>query len=55
MLKKLSYQKNIFAVKECTFDLSLFSTWRTALKEDFAFLSGNDDKAAAVLSMGLSE
>ena len=55
LLKKLSSKKNIFAVKECTSDLSLFSTWRTTLKKDFAFLSGNDDKAAAVLSMGLSE
>ncbi len=53
-LKKLSSQKNIFAVKECTFDLSLFSTWRTTLKKDFAFLSSNDNTAAAVLSMGLS-
>ena len=51
-LKKLTSQKNIFAVKECTSDLSLFSTWRTELKEDFAFLSGNDDTAAAALSMG---
>ena len=50
-LKKLSSQKNIFAVKECTSDLSVFSTWRTALKEDFAFLSDNDDTDAA-LSMG---
>ena len=54
-LKKLSSQKNIFAVKECTFDLSLFSTWRTTLKKDFAFLSSNDNTAAAALSMGLSE
>jgi len=51
-LKKLTSQKNIVAVKECTSDLSVFSTWRTALKEDFAFLSGNDDTAAAALSMG---
>ena len=42
-LKKLSFQKNIVSVKECTSDLSLFSTWRSALKEDFAFLSGNDN------------
>ena len=54
-LKKLSSQKNIFAVKECTSDLSLSSTWRTALKKDFAFLSDNDNTAAAVLSIGLSE
>ena len=51
MLKKLSSQKDIFAVKECTSDLSVFSTWRTALKEDFAFLSDNDDTNDA-LSMG---
>ena len=50
-LKKLSSQKNIFAVKECTSDLSVFSTWRTALKEDFAFLSDNDDTDDA-FSMG---
>ena len=54
-LKKFSSQKNKFAVKECTSDLSLPSTWRTALKEDFTFLSGNDNTAAAVLSIGLSE
>ena len=51
-LKKLSSQKNVVAVKECTSDLSVFSTWRAAVKEDFAFLSGNDDTAAAALSMG---
>ena len=54
-LKKLSSQKNIFAVKESTSDLSLFSTRRTALKEDFTFLSGNDNTAAAALSIGVSE
>ena len=51
-LKKLSSQKNIVAVKECTSDLSVFTTWRTAVKEDFAFLSGNDDTACAALAMG---
>lgn len=51
-LKKLSSQRNVVAIKECTSDLSVFSTWRAAVKEDFAFLSGNDDTAAAALSMG---
>lgn len=50
--KKLSSQKNIVAIKECSSDLSVFSCWRAAVKEDFAFLSGNDDTAAAALSMG---
>lgn len=53
--EKLAYQKNIVAIKECAADLSEFVSWRTAIKdikENFAFLSGNDDTVAAALSMG---
>ncbi len=51
-LKKLCEFKNIVAIKECTSDLSIFTTWRTFLKDDFVFLSGNDDTACAALAMG---
>lgn len=51
-LKKLSVQRNIVAIKECTSNLSVFTTWRSAIKENFAFLSGNDDTACAALVMG---
>ncbi|MBR1735296.1 MAG: 4-hydroxy-tetrahydrodipicolinate synthase [Alphaproteobacteria bacterium] len=53
-LKKLSTQKNIIAIKECSSDLSVFTTYRNSLKENFAFLSGNDDTACAALAMGAS-
>lgn len=51
-LKKLCELKNIVAIKECTSDLSVFTMWRASLKEDFSFLTGNDDTACAALAMG---
>lgn len=51
-LKKLSTIKNIVAIKECGADLSVFATWRAAVRDDFAFLTGNDDTYAAAISMG---
>lgn len=53
-VKKLSTQKNIVAIKECTSDLSVFVTWRSAMREDFAILTGDDDTAAGAVSMGAS-
>lgn len=51
-LKKLCELENIVAVKECIADLSVFALWRSGLKENFIFLTGNDDTACAALSMG---
>jgi 4-hydroxy-tetrahydrodipicolinate synthase len=53
-LKKLCELKNVIGIKECRSDLSVFTLWRLALKRDFSFLAGNDDSAAAALSMGAS-
>ena len=51
-LKKLCEIKNIVAIKECTSDLSVFTLWRSELKDNFTFLTGNDDTACAALAMG---
>ncbi len=51
-LKKLCELENIIAMKECTTDLSVFTLWRSELKKNFTFLTGNDDTACAALSMG---
>jgi 4-hydroxy-tetrahydrodipicolinate synthase len=51
-LKKLCELENIVAIKECTSDLSVFTLWRSELKKNFIFLTGNDDTACAALSMG---
>lgn len=53
-VKKLSALKNVVGIKECSSDLSVFVTWRTAMRDDFALLSGNDDTAAAAVAMGAS-
>lgn len=53
-IKKLSALKNIIGIKECSSDLSVFVSWRATLKDDFALLSGDDDTAAAAISMGAS-
>lgn len=45
---------NIVAIKDCTSDLSLFSTWRIALGRNISFLSGNDDTACGALAIGAS-
>jgi 4-hydroxy-tetrahydrodipicolinate synthase len=52
IFKKLSDLKNITAVKECAPDLSRFSLWRPKVKENFSFLTGNDDTACGALAMG---
>ena len=51
-LKKLSEISNVKAIKECTSDLSVFSLWRPQIKNDFSFLSGNDDSACGAFAMG---
>jgi 4-hydroxy-tetrahydrodipicolinate synthase len=51
-LKKLCDQNNIVAIKECAPDLSVFTIWRSVVKENFSFLSGNDDTACAAFAMG---
>ncbi|MDR0677554.1 MAG: 4-hydroxy-tetrahydrodipicolinate synthase [Holosporaceae bacterium] len=50
--QKLCAIKNIVAIKECSNILSRFSLWRKDVKEEFSFLSGNDDTACAALAMG---
>jgi 4-hydroxy-tetrahydrodipicolinate synthase len=52
--KRICESENVVAVKECSHDLSRFSIWRLAVKENFAFLSGNDDVACGALAMGAS-
>ncbi|MDR1983117.1 MAG: 4-hydroxy-tetrahydrodipicolinate synthase [Holosporaceae bacterium] len=54
VFRKLCDLKNIIAVKECASDLSRFSLWRPMVKENFSFLTGNDDIACGALAMGAS-
>ncbi|MDR2158276.1 MAG: 4-hydroxy-tetrahydrodipicolinate synthase [Holosporaceae bacterium] len=54
IFKKLCDLKNIVGVKECASELSRFTLWRSEVKENFDFLTGNDDVAAAALAMGAS-
>jgi 4-hydroxy-tetrahydrodipicolinate synthase len=51
-VQKLCELKNVIGIKECGSDLSVFTLWRIALKNDFCFLTGNDDSAAAALALG---
>lgn len=50
--KRVSELKNVVAIKECSSDLSRFSMWRSEVKKDFAFLTGNDDSACGAIAMG---
>lgn len=50
--KRASELKNVVAIKECSSDLSRFSMWRSEVKKDFAFLTGNDDSACGAIAMG---
>jgi 4-hydroxy-tetrahydrodipicolinate synthase len=50
--RKLCDLNNIVAIKECASDLTRFSLWRPMVKENFLFLSGNDDIACGALAMG---
>lgn len=50
--KYLSSVPNIAGVKEASTDISKISRIRAVCPEDFAVWSGNDDQAAAVMSLG---
>ena len=50
--KCLSKIPNIAGVKEASTDISKIARIRSVCPEDFAVWSGNDDQAAAVLSLG---
>ena len=50
--KCLSVVPNIVGVKEASTDISKISRIRALCPEDFAVWSGNDDQAAAVMSLG---
>lgn len=50
--KELSSVANIAGVKEASTDISKISRIRSVCPEDFAVWSGNDDQAAAVMSLG---
>ena len=50
--KALSSIANIAGVKEASSDISKISKIRAVCPEDFAVWSGNDDQAAAVMSLG---
>lgn len=50
--KYLSAVPNIVGVKEASTDISKISRIRSVCPENFAVWSGNDDQAAAVLSLG---
>ncbi|MDR2267938.1 MAG: 4-hydroxy-tetrahydrodipicolinate synthase [Holosporaceae bacterium] len=51
-LQKLAELNNVVAIKDCSSDISVFTSWRTRLKENFAFLSGIDNAACGALAMG---
>jgi 4-hydroxy-tetrahydrodipicolinate synthase len=51
-LQKLAELNNVVAIKDCSSDISVFTSWRTQLKENFAFLSGIDNTACGALAMG---
>ncbi|MDR2724088.1 MAG: 4-hydroxy-tetrahydrodipicolinate synthase [Holosporaceae bacterium] len=46
--------KNVVAMKECAADLARFTLWRSAVKENFDLLAGNDEVACGALAMGAS-
>lgn len=50
--KYLAAVPNIVGVKEASTDISKISRIRSACPKDFAVWSGNDDQAAAVMSLG---
>ena len=50
--KYLAAVPNIVGVKEASTDISKISKIRSVCPEDFAVWSGNDDQAAAVISLG---
>jgi 4-hydroxy-tetrahydrodipicolinate synthase len=52
IFQRLIELKNIVAVKECSNDLSRFSTWRLSVRRKFDFLTGNDESACGALAMG---
>jgi 4-hydroxy-tetrahydrodipicolinate synthase len=52
--KRLADLERVVGIKECAADLSVFSVWRSAVKEKFSFLCGNDNTACGALAMGAS-
>jgi 4-hydroxy-tetrahydrodipicolinate synthase len=51
-LKRLGKVANIIGIKECTSDLSVFTTWRACMNSGFLFFSGNDDTACSAIAAG---
>lgn len=51
-LRKLAALKRVVALKEASNDLSRFLCWRQHVKENFSFLSGNDDTFCGALALG---
>ena len=51
-LRRLTEISNVKAIKECASDLSVFSLLKPKIKNDFNFLSGNDDSACGAFAMG---
>lgn len=50
--KRLMDLERVNAIKECSPDIVRFSLWRQYAREDFTFLTGNDDTFCAALAMG---
>jgi 4-hydroxy-tetrahydrodipicolinate synthase len=52
--KKLSELKNVVAIKECGTNLAMYTIWRSGVKSNMSFLSGNDETACGAFAMGAS-
>ncbi|MDR0662235.1 MAG: 4-hydroxy-tetrahydrodipicolinate synthase [Holosporales bacterium] len=52
LLERLTQLPRIVALKESSHHFARFSSWRTRLRKDFAFLAGDDDVAPAFLALG---
>jgi 4-hydroxy-tetrahydrodipicolinate synthase len=52
--RRMCELKNVIALKECADNLSRFTLWRSAVGENFDFLTGLDNVACGALAMGAS-
>ncbi|MDR3151625.1 MAG: 4-hydroxy-tetrahydrodipicolinate synthase [Holosporaceae bacterium] len=51
-LQKLTELNNVVAIKDCVSDMSVVTSQKMRLKENFAFLTGIDNTACGALAMG---
>ncbi|MDR1362198.1 MAG: 4-hydroxy-tetrahydrodipicolinate synthase [Holosporaceae bacterium] len=51
-LLELTKLANVVGIKECSRDISVFTSWRLELKNDFAIFCGDDATAAGALALG---